>query len=109
MKSNFLEDLLQALKENNEGPVDVERVVVTDLLDDYGRNEPRNEGIEAGRPYSWDEIFPRFDYPYDAGYGSADCHFIHMWTADRVYYIHEYDGSTYVESLPRNPPKKEMK
>ena len=52
---------------------------------------------------TWQEAKPFTDYIYDAGYGAMDCHDIIFWTADRVYFIHEYDGSTSITWVPRNP------
>jgi len=40
---------------------------------------------------------------YDAGYGGEDCHPIYAWTDSRVIFVSCYDGSTQVESIPRNP------
>lgn len=56
------------------------------------------------RPLPWDEARPLLDKPYDTGYGSQDCPDIHAWTRSRVLSIHEYDGSTGVIWVPRNPP-----
>ena len=100
--SNFLKDL-----ENCIGDEVVEAVVFTDLIDTYGWPpipEPRNAGIVVGKRYSWEEAKPLLDYPYYRGYGSMDCHSVNIWTSTRVIYIHEYDGSTWPESVPRNPP-----
>jgi hypothetical protein len=52
---------------------------------------------------SWEQAAPYLDYPYDSGYGSADCHDINIWTVEKVWYIHEYDGSTSLQSVSRNP------
>lgn len=54
-------------------------------------------------PVSWAEAFPVLNYEYDDGYGGQDCHDIIAWTATKVLYVHEYDGSTSVQSVPRNP------
>ena len=102
--SNFLKDL-----ENCIGDEVVEAVVFTNLLDDIGWGslrtpEPRNAGIVVDKRYSWEEAKPLLDYNYYHGYGSMDCHDINIWTPTRVIYIHEYDGSTCPEFVPRNPP-----
>ncbi len=52
---------------------------------------------------SWDTMRRYLDYEYDAGYGGAGCHAIYAWTEDAVITVHEYDGSTWVGSTPRNP------
>ena len=72
------------------------------------------EGVRliCGRKYNevyptgvltWKEAQPILDYEYDSGYGSQDCHSLYIWTPTRVIYIHEYDGSTWPEAVPRNP------
>lgn len=33
-----------------------------------------------------------------------DCHDILVYTSTSVIYVHEYDGSTTLRSIPRNPP-----
>jgi hypothetical protein len=45
----------------------------------------------------------KLDQEYDNGYGGADCFPMFAWTKSRVYFITEYDGSTGLASLPRNP------
>lgn len=99
--NNFLKDLKETI-----GDETVEAVVFTSLLDQpYFDKTPvaRNIGIVVGKIYSWEEAQPLLDYEYDAGYGGADCHFVNIWTPTRVIYIHEYDGATWPEAVPRNP------
>lgn len=55
------------------------------------------------RLMSWAEARRELNYNYDAGYGGQDCHDIYVWTSDRIYSIHEYDGSTCIISVPRHP------
>ena len=45
------------------------------------------------------------DYEHDHGYGGMDCHHMTAWSADRVYYVSEYDGSTSLSWQPGNPPE----
>ena len=45
----------------------------------------------------------KLDQDYDNGYGGADCFPIWAWTANRIYFISEYDGSTRMNYVPRNP------
>ena len=68
----------------------------------------RNDSIwsESKEPHpvlTWKEARPLLDYDYDDGYGGADCHAIFAWTPTRIIVIAEYDGSTSVISLPRDP------
>lgn len=50
-----------------------------------------------------DAAIARLDYSYDGGFGGADCHPVRAWTPNRVIFVHEYDGSTCVVWVPRNP------
>jgi hypothetical protein len=54
-------------------------------------------------PVSWAEALPYISYEYDSGFGGQDCHNFLAWTETHVLSIHEYDGSTCVISVPRNP------
>ena len=62
-----------------------------------------DEPQEAQPVLSWGEARERLDYEYDDGFGGAECHAIYAWTPTRVLFVHEYDGSTTVVSVPRNP------
>ena len=55
------------------------------------------------QPVSWDEAAAWLDYDYDDGLGLAECHPIVAWTATRILFVHEYDGSTEVMWAPRHP------
>lgn len=43
------------------------------------------------------------DVEYDDGFGGADCFPMYAWCAPWVYFISEYDGSTNLSCVPRNP------
>lgn len=75
------------------------------------------EAIVVGKHYNDDAepqpdeniIMPReaglvkLDVEYDNGYGGADCFPMYAWTKSRVFFIHEYDGATGLNSVPRHP------
>ena len=53
---------------------------------------------------SWVEAEPFLkNWSCYGGYGSPDCYAITMWTKDYVYFITQYDGSTRISEVPRNP------
>ncbi len=99
MMSNFKQDILD---EANSEPI-----LALQILDarSHYSGKPRDSLVApfVGRILTWHEAAPVLDYEYNDGFGSQDCHNIYAWTATRVLYIHEYDGSTYVTSVPRNP------
>ena len=44
---------------------------------------------------------------FDGGYGSLEGEPFILWTKKRVYFSCQYDGSEYVQSVPRNPDPSE--
>lgn len=100
--SNFKNDIL--LEAGGEA---ILAVVITE--ESPGRYFYDEEDIKkipkelVGVPLQWSQAASLLDYQYYAGFGAMDCHNIFAWTLTRVLYIHEYDGSTEVMSVPRNP------
>jgi len=45
----------------------------------------------------------KLDQNFYSGYGGADCFPMFAWTKSRVFFIHEYDGSTGLSYVPRDP------
>ena len=91
-KNNFKDDILQ---EADGAPI--EAIVVSSK-----RGELWGD-LETRPVLSWEKALPMIDYEYDSGFGREDCHGIYAWTDSRVLFVHEYDGSTQVNSVPRNP------
>ena len=100
--ASFLADIKEALWD--EIP---EAVKITSLIGSFSfmGEDPRDIPIKPflNQNLSWEQAQPLLDYKYDPGYVGVDCHFLYIWTKDSVFYIHEYDGSTSVRSVPRNP------
>jgi hypothetical protein len=67
----------------------------------YG-NEDRKFDRE-GEIVTWAEARDFLDYTYDDGFGGLDCHTITAWTENWVLVLEEYDGSSYVGKIHRNP------
>jgi len=42
-------------------------------------------------------------WTYDGGYGAPQCYATYIWTNKRVIWVTQYDGSTGLDSMPRNP------
>lgn len=94
---NFKQDLLDAV-----GNDTIECIIIID--GEIYRDPRRTIPVELTRKPLAPEIALQFlDYNYDPGFGGVDCHDVLVYTADRVLYIHEYDGSTEFRSVPRNP------
>ncbi len=97
---NFLEDIENVLKEEK-----VESVVIGSF-GGWEWSNSTNEKIPKkfrNKVLTWGEAKPLLDYEYDTGFGGADCHAIYVWTPTKIIFVSEYDGSTRVTSLPRNP------
>lgn len=107
--ANFLNDIIQAL--GSELP-DVEAIsILGPLPKGYGGFlDPRDESLEDlyDKPLTWAEAIPHLDYHYNSGFGTMDCHNILIWTKASIFYVHEYDGSTSLQSVPRNPPPRKL-
>lgn len=106
---NFLQDILEAV-----GDESIEAIVInsTDgMINKYRyKDETDSRDIPLEKcniSLTIEEASTLLNYSYNCGYGSMDCHDITMWTAKNVYYIYEYDGSTEIHSVPRNPPSKD--
>lgn len=96
---NFREDILDAA-----GGEEIVGVVISALrgCSWYYDSTPAKTDW-ADRVIPWSEAEKILDYDYDDGYGSQDCHNVYVWTPTRVLGVHEYDGSTSISSVPRNP------
>ena len=46
------------------------------------------------------------DQEFYSGYGSQGVPSFNAWSENYVYYVHEYDGSTSLYWVPRNPPEQ---
>lgn len=106
VRPNFKQDIISELQLNSETPEQVIACVITGNIEYYRwKEDPRNvskELLNVAMP--WEDFSKLMDYEYDSGYGCQDCHNFYVWTADYLYFVEEYDGSTTVVSVPRNPP-----
>ena len=65
-------------------------------IDGYYRS-PKNKVL------SWEDAIPHLEYEFDSGYGEPGCQAIYVWTETKVMFVSQYDGSTAIEWVPRNP------
>lgn len=54
-------------------------------------------------PQKWESVREYLDYTYDGGFGAAEVHAVYVYTRDSVIIVGTYDGSTWLEKIPRNP------
>ena len=112
-KLTFAEDIEAAIIERGEAVASIVAVRILSITADnsdymlkYETRDPNPRDIPKNlrnKKISWETARPLLDYKYDSGFGDQDCHAIHVWTEESVYFIHEYNGSTSVISVPRNP------
>lgn len=61
---------------------------------------PENQGVLL----TLDQAKPLMqDWSFHGGYGSPECYATYIWTNKRVMWVTQYDGSTTLSSMPRNP------
>ena len=71
---------------------------------DYGKEcVPQYDQQPKGKLLTWQEAEPLLTYDYDNGYGAPGCNSICAWTKSRVIFVTQYDGSTSINWMPRNP------
>lgn len=56
---------------------------------------------------TWDTAKPLLHYDWNQGHGSPSCHAITVWTKNEVIFVSQYDGSTSLCTVPRNPKDHE--
>ena len=73
------------------------------VLGESDCNEAQASKNKWNRVLSWEEAQPLIDYDFWSGFGSPGCQAITAWTENRVIFISQYDGSTEITWVPRNP------
>lgn len=71
--------------------------------DDLWYGEDRRPENQRDVLLSREDGLKLLDVDYDHGFGGADCFRIYAWTPNRVFFMHEYDGATSLNWVPRNP------
>ena len=68
------------------------------------------DGGDADKPpqiyntlLSWAQASPMLDYDFTEMEGRAGCNPIYVWTAESIFLIGAYDGSTRLVTIPRHP------
>lgn len=95
----FKDDILEAAQGQPIAAIVVGEMGWPDYND---KGKPKYKDI-VGKLVSWERAAPVLDYEYDSGFGAPDCHAITAWTKDWVLFVSQYDGSTNINRVPRNP------
>ena len=98
--ANLIEWILEETEES-----EIVAVVIGKMgWDDFGKEGvPQYDSQPKGVILKWEEAKPWLNYEFDSGYGSPECNSIYVWTQNKILFIVEYDGSTSMYSVPRNP------
>lgn len=96
-QANFAQEIEKAVKAAGDEPI--EAVYICD-----DGIEPYESDEYIDTPLPWTTARPKLDYEYNNGYGTQSCHNVYVWTAGKVFYVQEYDGSTSIAWIPRHPP-----
>jgi hypothetical protein len=83
----------------------IEAVVIGEMgWGSYRSEEVHNyTEMPKGQIISWQEAEKWLDYEFSSGYGAPGCNAVYAWTTNKVIAIYQYDGSTGVYWIPRNP------
>jgi len=95
---NFKQDILEELKEV-EGKLNTAIIIVTSNFD---ANKKFPEKL-MHKALKLKDVIKYFDYEYDVGFGGQECQSIYIFTKKAITFVEEYDGSTSLISVPRNP------
>ena len=72
-----------------------------------GYHEPEPPPVPQGKKgklLSLEEARPLMaGWTFYCGYGAPECYAVNIWTNKRVIWVTQYDGSTTLNSAPRNP------
>lgn len=101
--ANFKSNILEAVDGEQIEAILIQGPIYSWVSD----GDQRDKGVIYGEPLPATQALAMLDYKFDDGFGGQDCHDITVWTATRVFYVHEYDGSTSLYSVLRNPPTKD--
>lgn len=71
----------------------------------YGEPESRPVPLDQRRKLlTLEEARPFMQgWPFDGDYGAPKCYATYIWTDQRCIWVTQYDGSTCLSSMPRNP------
>lgn len=82
----------------------VEAIVFGKAQDwNYGDEPPAHLAPLLEYPISLADAEPFLDIAFHDGFGGAESVPFYLWTATRVYFVGEYDGSEWLTSVPRHP------
>jgi len=100
------DELIGNLRKWIEERLEKDEIIEAVVIGDNFREADCPKQIPAEKrykPISWEEAKELIDYDFYADFGSPRCHAIYVWTNKRVFFVGEYDGTTWLDDVPRNP------
>lgn len=94
--TTFAADIEKAANEAGEA-------IISCVIGDLGWGKDDKHAPAHEEPLPWADARPLLDYEYSDGFGGEDCNPIFAWSENWVFAVHQYDGSTSVVRIPRNP------
>jgi len=85
------------------GDEEIIAIAIAPIRGGYSRPDDKPDHGLGSNAIPWAEAKPILSYQYCTGYGGQECHDFWAWTATRVLFVHEYDGSTTIGSAPIAP------
>ena len=103
-QASAYDEIMAELKDGEE----IEAVVFADINDNYCMEDYHLPREYIGRPLTLREATPYlYGWEISGGYGGEEVIPLYIWTNKRVLLIGCYDGSTWLDGVPRNPIKCE--
>ena len=98
---NAYDDLMKFLEKDEV----VENIIFGDYgWSGFGEDVKFIKRNQKNKLMTIDEAKPLMNgWSFDGGFGSPDCYATYIWTNKRVIWVTQYDGSTNLDSMPRNP------
>jgi len=100
MSKNFKDDIIATLDSDEK----IEAVVIGEYgWGGYGSEDRQLPEQKQNIILSLEEASNMLDYTYDTGYGAPQCNAVYVWTTENILIVSQYDGSTSIHKIPRNP------
>lgn len=81
-----------------------------DANDELGYGEPESRPVPVNQRFrllTFDEAEPfMHGWQFSGGFGAPNCYAFRAWTDKRVIFVGKYDGSTWLDWVPRHPSKE---
>jgi len=81
--------------------IEVDETINEIIIGEHYDDERNTDMLNV--PLARDVALSILDEDFDSGYGGADCYPFYAYTDSWIFFVSEYDGSTRLSRVPRNP------